>query len=259
MSLTLKFALFTSLLCILLITGVSYLSFRDAYGELERTIGERLEAVVRSGAFEIDGSLHDTIKTNDDVQTVGFTSIRDHLLRLKSANQLREEVYTFRRVGEKLEFVVMTNEKPFVGDTYTIKREMLPTLNRGQSARTGLYTDTHGDWISAYAPIFDNNGQISGLLEADVRVEEFFGLLHKRTVRLIYWGAGFSVVAVCFSFLLAWTVTRKLNHLTKITEKISLGKMNTPIKVKGRDEVAKLGTSLERMRESLVIAAEMIE
>ena len=60
------------------------------------------------------------------------------------------------------------------------------------------------------------------------------------------------------SFVLARRVTRKLVYLTSVTEKISLGKLNQPISVPGRDEVAKLANSLERMRESLRLASEMI-
>ena len=259
MSLTVKFALFTSTLCIAIIAGIIYLAYLDDYDKLEESIGQRLEAIVRSAAIEIDGTAHDQIKGPEDAETPAFITIRDHLRLIKQANDLSQEMYTFRRIGEQLQFIVMTHEKPFIGDTYEIRKEMHPTLNDGKPARTGLYHDTHGAWISAYAPIFDQNGQISGLLEADVRVDEFEALLREQAVALFVKGLGFVVLAVICSFLLARTVTKKLNYLTHITEKISLGKMDTPIQVKGSDEVAKLGSSLERMRESLKIAAEMIE
>ena len=141
---------------------------------------------------------------------------------------------------------------------YTIRREMLPTLNEGKPARTGVYHDTHGEWISAYAPIFDQEGHISGLLEADIRVEEFLSILKGKFFSLLWVFALVAAIAVALSFLLARTVTAKLKYLTDITEKISLGKVDTPIAVKGKDEVAVLGASLERMRESIKIAAEMM-
>jgi len=259
MSLTVKFALFTSALCTLIIAGIIYLAYLDDHQKLEDSIGQRLEAIVRSAAIEIDGTAHDRIQGPEDAETPAFITIRDHLRLIKEANDLSQELYTFRRSGERLQFIVMTHEKPFIGDTYEIRKEMLPTLNDGKPGRTGLYHDTHGAWISAYAPILDQNGHISGLLEADVRVDEFEALLREQAVALFVKGLGFVVLAVVLSFLLARTVTKKLNYLTDITEKISLGKMETPISVKGSDEVAKLGVSLERMRESLRIAAEMIE
>ena len=259
MSLTIKFALFTSALCLVIISGIIFLSYRISKNELEASLGLHLEAIVRSGAFGLDGDLHDQVQSGEDATGEAFTTLRGHLLRLKRANDLNTEVYTFRRRGEQLEFVVMTNEKPFIGDAYSIRPEMLPTLNKGQATHTGAYGDANGMWISAYAPILDSNGHISGLLEADYEVHTFLELLQQKFRALLWKGAIFGLIAVALSFLLAGRVTKKLVYLTEVTEKISLGKMETPIRVKGKDEVSRLGASLERMRESLLIAARMME
>lgn len=259
MSLKVKFALFTSLLCLAIIGGISYFSYRIAYNDLATSLGLRLEAIARSGAIHIDGTLHDQIRGPADAESESFLAIRQLLRELKQANDLSEEIYTMRREGEQMHFVVMTHEKPFIGDDYKIRREMLPTLNDGQPASTGVYRDANGDWISAYAPIFDQGGNISGLLEVDIRVEEFLALLREKYTALAWKYLIFALIAVVLSFLLARTVTAKLNYLTTVTEKISLGKMDARIQIEGKDEVAKLGASLERMRESLKIAAEMMD
>jgi methyl-accepting chemotaxis protein len=259
MSLTIKFALFTSTLCILIIAGITYMSYLISYRELERSLGMELEAIVRTGAIGINGDLHDQIKSMDDVNGEAFQTIRNHLLDIKNANQLDTEVYTFRQMGEQLMFIAMTNEKPYVGDTYSIRSEMRPTLTEGKPAHTGVYGDAHGEWISAYAPIRDSNGNLSGLLEADYRVETFFALLREKFLYLMLKSLGFAAIAVIASFLLAKSVTRKLVFLTNITEKISLGKLDKSIEVRGKDEVSNLAASLERMRESLVIAAKMLD
>lgn len=259
MSLTAKFALFTSALCLAIIFSITYLSYRISYTELERSLGLQLEAIVRTGATRIDGDAHDQIRGAEDETSPAFLALRDTLRQIKKANDLDTEVYTFRQKGETLEFVVMTNEKPFIGHTYKIRPEMRDTLIKGKAAHTALYEDTHGQWISAYAPIYDSTGNISGLLEADYEVHTFFGLLRDKFMYLMLKAMGFALVAICLSMLLARSVTRKLVYLTNITEKISLGKMDTPIVVQGRDEVAKLGGSLERMRESLVLAAKMLD
>lgn len=259
MSLTVKFALFTSALCIFIIAGITYLSYLISYRELERSLGMELEAIVRTGAVGISGDMHDLIKSGADVEGEAFQTIREHLLAIKKANKLDTEVYTFRQMGEELMFIVMTNEKPFVGDTYSIRPEMRPTLTKGQPAHTGVYGDKHGEWISAYAPILDSDGNLSGLLEADYEVHTFFALLREKFLYLVLKSLGFAAVAVIASFLLAKSVTRKLVYLTNITEKISLGKLDKSIEIKGSDEVSNLAASLERMRESLVIAAKMLD
>lgn len=259
MSLSIKFTLFTSSLCLLIIGGICFLSYQNAYRNVEKSVGERLEAIAATGAIGINGDLHDQVKSMDDQSSEAFLAIREHLQAIKDRNSLSQEVYTFRRVGERLEFVVMTNEKPFIGDTYSIRPEMWPTLNEGRPAHTGVYEDVHGAWISAYAPILDSAGGFSGLLEVDVRVEEFLALTRHQFTILAWKGTAFAVLAVVLSFFLAKTVTRRIVHLTEVTEKISLGKMDSAIEVAGRDEVAKLGRALDRMRESIKIAAELID
>lgn len=259
MKLSLKFALFTSVLCLVIIGAITYISYRISFRDVERSLGERLQAIVATGAIQIDGTLHDSVLTPEDADSEAFLTIRDQLRAIKEANGLAEEVYTFRRVGETLEFVVMTNEKPFIGATNKIHPAMWPTLNDARPAYTGVYTDAHGVWISAFAPVFDNDGNISGLLEADFEVGELLALVRKRSILLLIKAGAFGLLAVIASFLLATTVTRRIVRLTEATEKISLGRMDMPIDISGRDEVAKLASSLDRMRESVRVAAEMLD
>jgi len=258
MSLTIKVSIFTSLLCLTLVGAFGYLAFDYSRAELERSIGQRLEAIASTAALEIDGTLHDQITAKGDEDSEAFKVIRDHLRRVKEANGLKEEIYTFRRVGSELQFVAMSHEKPFIGDTYTIRKEMLPTLNDGRPAHTSAYSDEHGEWISAYAPILDQQGHASGLLEVDIRVGEFLALARQRLLPLLWKGLVIAAVAVVLSFLLARTVTKRLVELTELTEKISLGKVDAVVPVKGNDEVATLARALDRMRESVKIAAELL-
>lgn len=263
MSLTVKFAVFTSLLCIGIIAGTSFLSYQMAHRDLVASLGEKLESIAATGALGIDGDLHETLhptKENaaETHSSEAFLTIRDHLRAVKDSNKLKQEIYTFRREGGKLHYIVMTHERPYV-DTYDIKPEMLPTLNDGMSAHTGIYGDENGHWVSGYAPIRDAGGSVVGLLEVDLQVDEVVALTRDRFMAVIYKSLAFVLIALVGSFLLAKGVTGKINHLTDVTEKISLGKMDTPILIGGNDEVARLGASLERMRESLKIAAELID
>ncbi len=263
MSITLKFALFTSVLCLSIIAGISYLSYHLTNEDVIEGLGKRLESIATTAALNIDGDAHDTLHPTNETRgevfaSEAFVSIRDHLRRVKSANNLVQELYTFRRMNGRLDYVVMTHESPFI-DTYEIKPAMLATLNEGKPAHTQIYTDENGQWLSGYAPIRNSAGQVVGMLEVDYRVEEVLALTRAHFMMVVYKGLAFGILAVICSFLLARTVTRKINQLTAVTEKISLGKMDTPIEVQGNDEVARLAAALERMRESLRIAASLLD
>ncbi|MEM7249145.1 MAG: HAMP domain-containing protein [Acidobacteriota bacterium] len=259
MSLKVKFTLFTSLLCLVVIAGVTALSYRISKTELESGLGMRLEAIVSTAALSIDGDAHELVKGPDDATGTAFLELRDQLRAVKRSNGLDTEVYTFRPKGDELEFVVMTNETPYIGDTYPVRDEMRPTLENGEPAHTATYHDKHGSWISAYAPIMDSSGRVVGLLEADYEVDTLLALLKKKFLRLLAEVSLVAVLAILFSFLLAKGVTKKLGYLTTKTEELSLGQMDEPIEIEGKDEVARLGQSLERMRESLKVAAKLLE
>ena len=259
MGLGLKIMVFTFLLVVITALILIYFSYRASYKDLEKAIGERLEAIATTGALMIDGDMHDQIRTPADAETEAFITIREKLRQIKKKNNLKEEVYTFRREGTTLKFIAMSHAKSFIGDTYNIREEMWPTLNNSKSNHTGIYKDEHGIWISAYAPILDSQGHISGILDVDIEVHTFYMELQKKTGRLLIISAIILFVGILLSFVLSRRLVKNLRYLSDITEKISTGMMERSIKIKSKDEVGDLAQSLERMRVSLKMAIEMIE
>jgi methyl-accepting chemotaxis protein len=253
----LKIMVFTFLLLVVTAGILIYFSYKTLYADLEKSIGQRLEAIAATGALMIDGDLHDQIRGAEDADSEGFKKIRQVLRDIKRINNLKEEVYTFRREAGKLKFIVMSHEKPYI-DTYDIRPAMWPALNEGKTCHTKIFTDENGDWISAYAPIFDSKGQISGILDVDIHLETFQQELRTKVNRLVIISAVIMIVAILLSFLLSRGLVGKLRYLSQITEKISTGMMDRSIEVKSRDEVGELARSLERMRVSLKMAMDMI-
>jgi two-component system NtrC family sensor kinase len=58
-------------------------------------------------------------------------------------------------------------------------------------------------------------------------------------------------VLVVFGFLLVGTVVRSLGRLTRATERVAAGDLSSTVGLTGRDEVARLGRSFDRMTGSL--------
>ncbi|MCP5104930.1 MAG: HAMP domain-containing protein [bacterium] len=254
-----KIMVFTFLILVIAAGTLIYFSYKTAYDDLEKSVGMRLEGIAVTGALMLEGDLHDQIKTNDDAGTEAFKKMQKILRDIQVKNNIKTPVYTFRREGEKVKFIVMTQEKTYIGDPYTIRDEMLPTLNEGKSSHTGIYKDVHGSWVSAYGPIYDSRGHLSGILDIDMNLEDFLVELREKTKRLIVISAVILAAAILLSFLLSRGLVSKLRYLTDITEKISTGQMERTIKIKSRDEVGDLAESLERMRVSLKMAMEMID
>lgn len=255
----LKIMIFTILLVVTTAVTLIYFSYRTSSLDLEKSIGKRLESIAATGALMIDGDLHDQIRSREDANTESFKKLQKILRDIKAKNGLKSPVYTFRREGETLKFIVMTQEKTFIGDQYSIREEMWPTLNDGKSGHTKIYQDVHGRWLSAYAPIRDSNNQISGILAVDIKLETFLQELRQKTNRLLVISIIILAAGIFLSFVFSHRLVKNLKYLGNITEKISTGMMDRSIKIKSKDEVGALAESLERMRISLKMAIEMIE
>ncbi|NIM17598.1 MAG: HAMP domain-containing protein [Candidatus Aminicenantes bacterium] len=254
----LKIMIFTILLVVITAGILIYFSYITSYADLEKAIGERLEAIASTGALMIDGDLHDQIKGPEDADSEAFKKLQKVLRDIKKKNNINTPVYTFRREEGKVKFIVMTQSKPFIGDTYDIREEMWPALNEGKSNHTKIFKDENGVWISAYAPIFDSNGNISGILDVDIKLTTFQQQLQEKVNRLAIISIIILVLGILLSFLLSRRLVKNLRYLTDVTKKISTGMMDRSIKVTSEDEVGELAESLERMRVSLKLAMEMI-
>jgi HAMP domain-containing protein len=75
----------------------------------------------------------------------------------------------------------------------------------------------------------------------------------------IYLGAVFLASLILLDLVLLFTVVRPLRRLSTMADQISVGKMDMPeLPVRGRDEIAVLAGSFNRMRRSLDRALKML-
>lgn len=78
-------------------------------------------------------------------------------------------------------------------------------------------------------------------------------------VFMLLFGTVFAFLFVSMNLLLWLLVVRPVNRLARIADQVSLGDMEAPeFVVKGRDEIAMLGESFNRMKKSLIQAFQMI-
>ncbi|TNE45222.1 MAG: HAMP domain-containing protein [Deltaproteobacteria bacterium] len=254
-----KILLMTLGILVVTIGALTYLAYLVIYNEQEKEIGIRLQAIAATGALMIDGDLHDSIRKPEDAKTEAFLKLRKVLRKIKAQNELDTEVYTFRKDDNRLRFIVMTNPKPFVGDTYQIKPEMRPTLDEGKPSYTQIFGDQHGAWISAYAPIRDSKGKVVGILDVDYKLSTFMRELGYKLRWIFISSAVLFLLAIWISVSVSGRIVSNLKKLKNAAEEYSTGNMDVDIHIKSWDEVGDLAESMERMRESLRIAMAMLE
>src|SRR5262249_26566680 len=159
---------------LLILAGVAWV-FEKQKAEVAGKFGLALESIAGTAAPFLSGDELDEIHGNQDVPGPAFQHLRASLERIRRDNDLApDQIYVLRRASagsEMFSFVVMLQEKTFVGDEYhpppRVQRLYSWVESKVDTVRTPLYKDVHGTFISGIAPIVRKDGTVAGLLQVD--------------------------------------------------------------------------------------------
>lgn len=117
---------------------------------------------------------------------------------------------------------------------------------------TPIYKSNSGEkLITGYAPVFDSQGHISGLMAADINVS-LIDNKFQESLYLIILCAGFTIlVVVATLFLIANKISKPVARLNNSALAIAAGKYGESIPIRGPKEIAELANTLNTMSECL--------
>ncbi|MCB9536712.1 MAG: HAMP domain-containing protein [Myxococcales bacterium] len=237
---------------VVLAVGVAgVLNYRSDRAAAVQRIEDRLATAVRVGVHQLDPAAHRRVAATGAAGSEDFRRLRDALRAVKEAAGLDSPVYTLRRDGSMTRFVVMTNETPFVGDPYELRPGMAATFERGQPGAEGPYDDAHGTWISAWAPLFDADGAVIAVLQADAEVGGLIAALRTEALQQVVFGLAGIAVAFLLAFVLARGVARPIAAIAEAADRVGTGDFSVRVEVRGDDEVAALGRAINDMARGL--------
>ncbi|MCB9640326.1 MAG: HAMP domain-containing protein [Myxococcales bacterium] len=270
----------TSSIVLLTSATLIFLAYNRAYNDLQTSIGRRLEGIANTAAMQIDGDMHEKIAPNkklnlpanadekehlkklspkDQEQYKSFLKIRNYLIKVHKINKLNTDIYTLRPEDSTMSFIVMAGGGHYIGHTHQFTPQTRHVIKEGTSTTSKIYFDQHGAWLSAFAPIRNSKNKVVAVLEVDEKLKTFQSELAMQLFWPAIAAALVLLLALFFSIHFAQRLVARLAYLRDVTEKISLGQMDHPIEITTRDEVGELAQALERMRESLKMAMQMLE
>ncbi len=265
-------------LILILISGLTINFFYSRAHYVQRdNLRSRLIGIAATGALMIDGDLHDTLREPADAGSGTFRDLKAILTRIKNANPGITYIYTMRRTADPMTFQFVIDEaeeeddngngligpgeeSAAIGDPYDASTyPELRAAYEGPRADRLLQSDQWGTWLSGYAPIFNRDLEVSGILGIDMAAEdvktEEATLLYTALVIFALAAAG-SVLA---GSLLARHFTRPINQLLEAIGKIGRGDLQTRINLRRRDEIGELGRAFNRMAENLALSRREVE
>lgn len=117
---------------------------------------------------------------------------------------------------------------------------------------TPTYLSKTGEKVmTGYAPIFDSNGHVMGLMAADVNVN-LINQKFQDSLFLIILCAGFTIlIVVATLFVIANKISRPVQKLNNSALAIAAGQYGESVRVSGPKEIAELANTLNTMSECL--------
>jgi PAS domain S-box-containing protein len=160
------------LLFLLMTIGTVCSISTETRGALKGAVQDKLMAVAGTTASQINGDTFAGIRPGDE-DTAEFIHIRDQLRAVQQAVPDVRFIYTMRKNGDVVEFVVDADygdepDAPPIGTAYP-KAE--PEMIAGFVAPTANHDFTTDEWgtvLSGFSPIRDRNGTVVGIVGVDM-------------------------------------------------------------------------------------------
>jgi HAMP domain-containing protein len=241
----------------ILISGL--LQYRAQDRLLRQSLGGLLLNIARTGALLVDGDVHQSVVESGRNDTAEYARLHRELARIEETNQLADPVYTLSNVEREMaRFAVISNGREPVGKEYRLAPAIQPILRRvldqGVAAYTDVYTNEHGTWITAFAPIRDSSGRTVAALDVDFRADVYLGELAGVRRRLYLHSAAAAVLALGAGLLVARHITRPLAQVTALARGVVEGDLSGRIRIGARDEIGMLGNVFYLMIDRLRVS-----
>ncbi len=238
------------------VSSISYHSLKSTY---LRLYNEKAQDVVRMLADEIDGdTLAAYVETG--VMDEYYTWMQAELSKVKSGFTGIEYLYVFYPESDHFTYVVeghTDSDDPelasHLGDTFEYGEMeytyLVPDILAGRASSDLIQgADVgYGQTISAWAPVFDSAGNVTGMVEADCILSELNAVVRGYALPIV----GALVLCILIVLFLAlcllrWNVTQPIGQLIKMVDAYEHGAMDET-KFRHNDEIQWLATSFTDM------------
>src|SRR5574341_2652982 len=151
---------------------VGFLIYQQQKRELEETLGGFLLSIARTGVLLIEPALHAEVEATLTQESEAYRRLRATLAAIQDENRVETPIYTltdFNAAARQARFMVTSRGPGLPGEPYALVPDLMEPLGRafreGVATHTRVYTNEHGTWITAFAPIRDAGGRIPAVLD----------------------------------------------------------------------------------------------
>jgi methyl-accepting chemotaxis protein len=204
-------------------------------------------------AATVDGDMFETIQIGDE-DSVAYGIIKQQLRNFLQGDDI-EYVYTMRKVGNELQFVVDADidDPALIGDSYQSYDEIEQAFAGNVVADSEVTTDEWGRFYSGFAPIYNSNGTVVGIVGVDCSVAFIDSESSAMLRNVIIIECVGLVVSLIFALFISGILAKNVMVIDKKVEELanSKGDLTKEISVHTKDEVGSIASSMNQFLKSL--------
>ncbi len=242
-----------------LITGLT--SYSRLSSDLEGMLAQRLEHIARTGSMLLSPSnqkeVIEAILRGDPkvTQSDAFLKEQRSLQEVRRMNGLAADIYTLYinpARPEEMRFVTMNTGNTYAGNVMPTHPLVAQVLEQKRAIHSNIYEDQHGSWISAFAPVRGQTGEIISILEVDYSANEELQTLRERLIRDLLTSTLLGIViASILGREIGKTLTRPIQKLYDEFNLAAQGDLSPRATSEREDEIGGLNEAFNRMLEQL--------
>ncbi|MCH2233802.1 MAG: SpoIIE family protein phosphatase [Crocinitomicaceae bacterium] len=216
---------------------------------------DKLKAIVTSTAVQIDGdkfqNLYNSNPEKDAITKFGtatdYDEIHNVLHQSQLNNGLESPMYTvvYDEPNDVFHYVVRSDDKIYFRHDYVkYPKELKDKMNVGGTLPK--YVTENGTWLSAFYPIKNKNGEVVGVVEADIEFGQFSEIVNERYTREAIMAL---IVIIVFALVLIPYTRKILRHEDQQNEMIL--NQSSQLKEKNKDITDSI-TYAKRIQEAIL-------
>ncbi|MHC0035704.1 ATP-binding protein [Pseudoneobacillus sp. C159] len=269
LSLYKKILLFSFMMTFLVVVSTAGISFVNQSSQLKDQLTDKVVGVASLWSATIPPE--DVIGAKKHKDQEHPTSKRiNHIVSMineRSGDYIDGYIFDAKVYQQnKLYFVSVSkkgNENGFVNFTYyhagrEYLRAFQNTIKQKNVQFTKIHRDQYGTWVTAFAPILDQNEKVIAVLGVDVDAS----IIEKNQKRIaLYLFGSFLFITIFVFFSLRWglkKVTEPINEIISGINQVSSGNFEVKLIVQDESDLGRLGKTFNQMTDKLSVLFEQL-
>jgi methyl-accepting chemotaxis protein len=257
------------LLVLVISTIINVQSYRNNYKHYISDIRNQVERIAAGAALFVDGEMHATFTEPSAMKSEAFVTTRNQLMDYLQATGMTY-IYTLSQVdSDTTQFIIdASEEEPAeLGYEYEYMEGMEKAFNGEPSSDDDVYTDEWGTFISGYAPVKDDQGNVVAIVGVDIEASELETRKEAFLLQAIIQSIIALVIAVILGGFLAHRIAQPIGQLRNKLRALSAngGDLRQRIEINTKDELEELSESVNvfifnvgEIVKSIILFAEKV-